>query len=82
MLNNRIVSGIITSCLLLTPANTVSASTNVENEISFYKINNDNTPKIYEESYYKLKEEFKTKQNIINVEKGDLLYGNIKICKH
>ena len=66
MLNNRIVSGIITSCLLLTPTNTVSASTNVENEISFYKINNDNTPKIYEENYHKLKEEFKTKQNIIN----------------
>ena len=66
MLNNRIVSGIITSCLLLTPTNTVSASTNVENEISFYKINNDNTPKIYEENYHKLKEEFKTKQKIIN----------------
>ena len=66
MLNNRIVSGIITSCLLLTPTNTVSASTNVENEVTFNKINNDNTPKIYEESYYKLKEEFKTKQNIIN----------------
>ena len=66
MLNNRIVSGIITSCLLLTHTNTVSASTNVENEISFYKINNDNTPKIHEENYYKLKEEFTTKQNIIN----------------
>ena len=66
MLNNRIVSGIITSCLLLTPTNTVSASTNVENEISFNKINNDNIPKIYDENYYKLKEEFKTKQNIIN----------------
>ena len=66
MLNNRIVSGIITSCLLLTPTNTVSASTNVENEVTFNRINNDNTPKIYEESYYKLKEEFKTKQNIIN----------------
>ena len=66
MLNNRIVSGIITSCLLLTPTNTVSASTNVENEISFNRINNDNTPKIHEENYYKLKEEFKTKQNIIN----------------
>ena len=66
MLNNRIVSGIITSCLLLTPTNTVSASTNVENEISFNKINNDNIPKIYEENYHKLKEEFKTKQNIIN----------------
>ena len=66
MLNNRIVSGIITSCLLSTPTNTVSASTNVENEIIFNKINNDNTPKIYEENYHKLKEEFKTKQNIIN----------------
>ena len=66
MLNNRIVSGIITSCLLLTPTNTVSASTNVENEVTFNKINNDNIPKIYEENYYKLKEEFKTKQNIIN----------------
>ena len=32
MLNNRIVSGIITTTLLLTPTNTVSASTNVENE--------------------------------------------------
>ena len=66
MLNNRIVSGIITSCLLLTPTNTVSASTNVENEVTFNKINNDNTPKIYEENYHKLKEEFKIKQNIIN----------------
>ena len=66
MLNNRIVSGIITSCLFLTPTNTVSANTDVENEISFNKINNDNTPKIYEENYHKLKEEFKVKQNIIN----------------
>ena len=66
MLNNRIVSGIITTTLLLTPTNTVSASTNVENEVTFNKINNDNTPKIYEENYHKLKEEFKTKQNIIN----------------
>ena len=66
MLKNRMVSGIITSCLLLTPTNTVSASTNVENEISFYKINNDNIPKIYDENYCKLKEKFKTKQNIIN----------------
>ena len=66
MLNNRIVSGIITSCLLLTPTNTVSASTNVENEVTFNKINNDNTPTIYDENYHKLKEEFKTKQNIIN----------------
>ena len=66
MLNNRIVSGIITSCLLLTPTNTVSASTNVENEVTFNKINNDNTPTIYDENYYKLKEEFKTKQNIID----------------
>ena len=41
MLKNRMVSGIITSCLLLTPTNTVSASTNVENEISFNNINND-----------------------------------------
>ena len=30
MLKNRMVSGIITSCLLLTPTNTVSASTNVD----------------------------------------------------
>ena len=66
MLNNRIVSGIITSCLLLTPTNTVSASTNVEKKVTFNKINNDNTPTIYDENYYKLKEEFKTKQNIIN----------------
>ena len=65
MLNNRIVSGIITSCLLLTPTNTVSASTNVEKKVTFNKINNDNTPTIYDENYYKLKEEFKTKQNII-----------------
>ena len=66
MLNNRIVSGIITTTLLLTPTNTVSASTNVENEVTFNKINNDNTPTIYNENYHKLKEEFKTKQNIIN----------------
>ena len=66
MIKNRMVSGIITSCLLLTPTNTVSASTNVENEVTFNKINNDNTPTIYDENYYKLKEEFKTKQNIIN----------------
>ena len=65
MLNNRIVSGIITSCLLLTPTNTVSASTNVK-KVTFNKINNDNTPKIYNENYCKLKEKFKTKQNIIN----------------
>ena len=66
MLNNRIVSGIITTTLLL-PTNTVAYANNtVENEVTFNKINNDNTPKIYEESYYKLKEEFKTKQNIIN----------------
>ena len=65
MLNNRIVSGIITSCLLLTPTNTVSANNNVE-KVTFNKINNDNTPKIYDENYCKLKEEFKTKQNIIN----------------
>ena len=67
MLNNRIVSGIITTTLLLTPTNTVAyASTNVENEVTFNKINNDNTPKIYEENYHKLKEEFRVKQNIIN----------------
>ena len=66
MLKNRMVSGIITSCLFLTPTNTVSASTNVENKVTFNKINNDNTPKIYEENYHKLKEEFITKQNIIN----------------
>ena len=66
MLNNRIVSGIITSCLLLTPTNTVSASTNVEKKVTFNKVNNDNTPTIYDENYYKLKEEFTTKQNIIN----------------
>ena len=67
MLNNRIVSGIITTTLLLTPTNTVAYANNtVENEVTFNKINNDNTPKIYEENYHKLKEEFKTKQNIIN----------------
>ena len=66
MLNNRIVSGIITTTLLLTPTNTVAYANNTVEKVTFNKINNDNTPKIYEESYYKLKEEFKTKQNIIN----------------
>ena len=66
MLNNRIVSGIITTTLLLTPTNVVVYANNTVEKVTFNKINNDNTPKIYEESYYKLKEEFKTKQNIIN----------------
>ena len=66
MLNNRIVSGIICTTLLLTPTNTVAYANNTVEKVTFNKINNDNTPKIYEESYYKLKEEFKTKQNIIN----------------
>ena len=66
MLNNRIVSGIITTTLLLTPTNTVAYANNTVEKVTFNKINNDNTPKIYEENYHKLKEEFKTKQNIIN----------------
>ena len=66
MLNNRIVSGIITTTLLLTHTNTVAYANNTVEKVTFNKINNNNTPKIYEESYYKLKEEFKTKQNIIN----------------
>ena len=65
MLNNRIVSGIISTTLLLS-TNTVAYANNTVEKVTFNKINNDNTPKIYEESYYKLKEEFKTKQNIIN----------------
>ena len=66
MLNNRIVSGIITTTLLLTPTNTVAYANNTVEKVTFNKINNDNTPKIYDENYYKLKEEFKTKQNIID----------------
>ena len=66
MVKNRMVGTLVITSLLFTPTNTVSASTNVENEITFNKINNDNTPKIHEENYYKLKEEFTTKQNIIN----------------
>ena len=66
MLNNRIVSGIITTTLLLTPTNTVAYANNTVEKVTFNKINNDNIPKIYEENYHKLKEEFKTKQNIIN----------------
>ena len=66
MLNNRIVSGIITTTLLLTPTNTVAYANNTVEKVTFNKINNDNTPTIYDENYYKLKEEFTTKQNIIN----------------
>ena len=66
MLNNRIVSGIISTTLLLTPTNTVAYANNTVEKVTFNKINNDNTPKIYDENYCKLKEEFKTKQNIIN----------------
>ena len=66
MLNNRIVSGIITTTLLLTPTNTVAYANNTVEKVTFNKINNDNTPKIHDENYCKLKEEFKTKQNIIN----------------
>ena len=66
MLNNRIVSGIITTTLLLTPTNVVVYANNTVEKVTFNKINNDNIPKIYEENYHKLKEEFKTKQNIIN----------------
>ena len=66
MLNNRIVSGIISTTLLLTPTNTVAYANNTVEKVTFNKINNDNTPKIYNENYCKLKEEFKTKQNIIN----------------
>ena len=65
MLNNRIVSGIITTTLLL-PTNTVAYANNTVKKVIFNRINNDNTPKIYEENYHKLKEEFKIKQNIIN----------------
>ena len=66
MLNNRIVSGIISTTLLLTPTNTVAYAHNNVKKVTFNKINNDNTPKIHDENYCKLKEEFKTKQNIIN----------------
>ena len=66
MLNNRLVSGIITTTLLLTPTNAVAYANNTVEKVTFNKINNDNTPTIYDENYYKLKEEFKTKQNIIN----------------
>ena len=66
MLNNRIVSGIITTTLLLTPTNVVVYANNTVEKVTFNKINNDNTPKLYDENYCKLKEEFKTKQNIIN----------------
>ena len=66
MLNNRIVSGILTTSLLLTPTNNVAYAHNNVKKVIFNRINNDNTPKIHDENYYKLKEEFKTKQNIIN----------------
>ena len=65
MLNNRIVSSIISTTLLLS-TNTVAYANNTVGKVTFNKINNDNTPKIYDENYCKLKEEFKTKQNIIN----------------
>ena len=65
MLNNRIVSSIISTTLLLS-TNTVAYANNTVEKVTFNKINNDNTPKIYDENYCKLKEEFKTKQNIIN----------------
>ena len=65
MLNNRIVSSIISTTLLLS-TNTVAYANNTVGKVIFNKINNDNTPKIYDENYCKLKEEFKTKQNIIN----------------
>ena len=65
MLNNRIVSGIISTTLLLS-TNTVAYANNTVEKVTFNKINNDNTPKIYNENYCKLKEKFKTKQNIIN----------------
>lgn len=67
MLNNRIVSGIITTTLLLpTNTNTVAYAHNNVKKVIFNRINNDNTPKIHDENYCKLKEEFTTKQNIIN----------------
>ena len=66
MLNNMIVSGILTTSLLLTPTNNVAYAHNNVKKVIFNKINNDNTPKIHDENYCKLKEEFKTKQNIIN----------------
>ena len=65
MLNNRIVSSIIYTTLLLS-TNTVAYANNTVEKVTFNKINNDNTPKIYDENYYKLKEEFKIKQNIFN----------------
>ena len=66
MVKNRMVGTLVITSLLFTPTNTVSTSTNVENEVTFTRINNDITPKIYNENYCKLKKEFETKQNIIN----------------
>lgn len=66
MVKNRMVGTLVITSLLFTPTNTVSTSTNVENEVTFNRINNDITPKIYNENYCKLKKEFETKQNIIN----------------
>ena len=65
MLNNRIVSGIITTTLLLTPTNTVAYANNTVEKVTFNKINNEQLF-IMDKNYIDLKEEFKTKQNIIN----------------
>ena len=63
MLNNMIVSGILTTSLLLTPTNNVAYANS--NEVTFNKINNEQLF-IMDKNYIDLKEEFKTKQNIIN----------------
>ena len=65
MLNNRIVSGIISTTLLLTPTNAVAYANNTVEKVTFNKINNEQLF-IMDKNYIDLKEEFKTKQNIIN----------------
>ena len=63
MYTNMIVSGILTTSLLLTPTNNVAYANS--NEVTFNKINNEQLF-IMDKNYIDLKEEFKTKQNIIN----------------
>ena len=46
MVKNRMVGTLVITSLLFTPTNTVSTSTNVENEVTFNRINNDITTKI------------------------------------
>ena len=58
-----IVSGILTTSLLLTPTNNVAYANS--NEVTFNKINNEQLF-IMDKNYIDLKEEFKIKQNIIN----------------